>query len=656
MNRQDHKQVFRLYLGMLLSVLIASLFFSSLYYFNNKYTQRTTQPINGLLLLSEADMEQHPSRYLWHDWAYYPNVLLTPEDFQDGDPDRYMTYVNIQSGNRMDLSGQNEQARFGCGTYLLRIQVPNANISYSLGMPEVFSAYRLYINGNVALSIGNPDPAQYQDATGNRLVSFFPDENGMITILIAVNNQSYFYSGMTFPPAFGTPQALNYIRGIRLGLRLCTIFTFQIAILICGYFWIRTHHKNAAFLALLCLLMIGWTAYPLLHTLFLLPVFPAYWLETLCCYATLSLLLYLHNQVCSISVRASRISCGISVGICIGISGYFFSAASIPDWGIAVVSGILTGYKLLLSAYLIFTAFLTARKTEKNRRLLYVSLFFGCACLWDRIYPTYDPVFGGWFLEWVCTVLIYVLSGKLWQFLAESYTQNCLLLQQNHNAEKQLIMQTNYTFQLREQIEMRRRFVHDFRHHLRTLHALAEQTEDHVILEYLDSVGEYNSGLKKPIETYCGRPAVDALLFYYDNLSEIQNIDLSLQFQIPDTFSMTDVELCTLLGNLLENAVEACLRMPQNASKRILLKTACKPKFWYMVIENTYDGVLAPKGRQGFFTRKNDNEYHGIGLSSATYLTEKHKGKLDIQPGAELFRVGILIPIEKNKNQPYNDG
>ena len=58
MNRQDHKQVLRLYLGMLLSVLIASLFFSSLYYFNNKYTQRTTQPINGLLLLSEADMEQ----------------------------------------------------------------------------------------------------------------------------------------------------------------------------------------------------------------------------------------------------------------------------------------------------------------------------------------------------------------------------------------------------------------------------------------------------------------------------------------------------------------------------------------------------------------------------------------------------------------------
>ena len=69
--------------------------------------------------------------------------------------------------------------------------------------------------------------------------------------------------------------------------------------------------------------MIGWTVYPLLHTLFLLPVFPTYWLETLCCYGTLALLLYLHNQVCGIAATASRISCGVAVGICVGVSVYF---------------------------------------------------------------------------------------------------------------------------------------------------------------------------------------------------------------------------------------------------------------------------------------------------------------------------------------------
>lgn len=115
---------------------------------------------------------------------------------------------------------------------------------------------------------------------------------------------------------------------------------------------------------------------------------------------------------------------------------------------------------------------------------------------------------------------------------------------------------------------------------------------------------------------------------------------------------MTDVELCTLLGNLLENAVEACLRMPPEAPKRILLKTACKPAFWYMVIENTYDGILVPKEQQGLFTRKNNHEYHGIGLSSAIHVAEKHKGTLDVQPSAKLFRVGVLIPTGKHATTP----
>ena len=167
-------------------------------------------------------------------------------------------------------------------------------------------------------------------------------------------------------------------------------------------------------------------------------------------------------------------------------------------WGIAAVSRILAGYKLLLSAYLIFTAFLTARKSEKNHRLFYVSLLFRL-CLplgsyLSSIRPDLWRMVSGMGLHGADLHAGYDAIGK---FLAESYTQNRLLQQQNHNAEKQLIMQTNYTFQLREQVEIRRRFVHDFRHHLRTLHTLAEQTGDQVILEYLDSVGEYSSGSGK---------------------------------------------------------------------------------------------------------------------------------------------------------------
>lgn len=148
----------RVYLGMLLAALIASLFFCTLYHYNNKYSQRTTQAINGLLILSEEDLSENPYRYLWNDWMYYPGVLLTPEDFSMGSPNRYMIYTDIDSSNRLSVSNQRKQARYGSGTYAMRIQLPDTEKSYAIDMPEVFSAYRMYINGRLVLSMGNPNP------------------------------------------------------------------------------------------------------------------------------------------------------------------------------------------------------------------------------------------------------------------------------------------------------------------------------------------------------------------------------------------------------------------------------------------------------------------------------------------------------------------
>lgn len=144
----------RVYLGMLLAALIASLFFCTLYHYNNKYSQRTTQAINGLLILSEEDLSENPYRYLWNDWMYYPGVLLTPEDFSMGSPNRYMIYTDIDSSNRLSVSNQRKQARYGSGTYAMRIQLPDTEKSYAIDMPEVFSAYRMYINGRLVLSMG----------------------------------------------------------------------------------------------------------------------------------------------------------------------------------------------------------------------------------------------------------------------------------------------------------------------------------------------------------------------------------------------------------------------------------------------------------------------------------------------------------------------
>ena len=73
--------------------LCSSLFFLGLYQFNNKYSQNTTQAANGILALSEEELQKSPVRFLVSGWAFYPDALLTPEEIRD--ESHYMRYLSI---------------------------------------------------------------------------------------------------------------------------------------------------------------------------------------------------------------------------------------------------------------------------------------------------------------------------------------------------------------------------------------------------------------------------------------------------------------------------------------------------------------------------------------------------------------------------------
>ena len=393
--------------------------------------------------------------------------------------------------------------------------------------------------------------------------------------------------------------------------------------------------------------MIGWMIYPLLHILKILPIFPTYWLEILFFYLTLFLLVFLYNRICGIPKWIAACSNGFAGGFCIGISLFYLLSPKLPDIAIEWASVFIAGDKLLLSGYLLISSFLMVRRRTDLHLLLYGSTFFACACIWDRIFPKYDPIFGGWFLEWVCIFLVCSVGISVWHFLTEGYRQGLLLVQQYRVTEKQLAMQTNYTQQLNEQVEIRRRFVHAFRHHLRTIHAMAEQTEDKAILQYLDSIEAYITPSSAASPTHSSRPAVDALLAYYETLTRTRQITLTLRFALPDRIPLSDVELCTILGNLLENAVEACERLPKPEERIISVKTSVTPLLWCMTVENTFDGVLQEQEQKHFRTRKSDAAYHGIGLSSVEHTVKQHGGTLDIYHMEKTFRAGVTIPSTK---------
>lgn len=124
-----------------------------LYWYDNKYTAKGLQPVSGMLCLSEEDLAGRQLYFLTRQWQFYPDVLLTPEDFKGKTPDIYMRYITIGEYNNFSMDNPARSTR-GSATYRLLLSLPGTPRSYTLALPEIFSSYSLYIGGEKYSSLG----------------------------------------------------------------------------------------------------------------------------------------------------------------------------------------------------------------------------------------------------------------------------------------------------------------------------------------------------------------------------------------------------------------------------------------------------------------------------------------------------------------------
>ena len=86
------KPVHRQLLALLLAVVLGSALCLSLYVWDNKYTRPGAQPMDGLLTLTDEELGQTDLHFLIHGWAFYPGVLLTPEEWTAHGTEHYMIH------------------------------------------------------------------------------------------------------------------------------------------------------------------------------------------------------------------------------------------------------------------------------------------------------------------------------------------------------------------------------------------------------------------------------------------------------------------------------------------------------------------------------------------------------------------------------------
>ena len=237
-----------------------------LYFGDNQYTASDIQPVNGLIRLTESDLEEHSLIFLCRDWQVYPDALLSPEDFSSGEADTlYSRYIAPGEYGGMDLGDPSAYPR-GSMTYRLNLSLPEESNIYSLLLPTIYSSYRLYINDELVLTCGNPDPDQYEESVQQQVVSF--EASGMTRILVAVTDRTAFYSGMNSPPVLGTPNAVNNLVEMRNLIRSIFLLLNLFLIVVYLYLYIRSRQKIYCIILLACLCIGVYLVYPLVRSFF----------------------------------------------------------------------------------------------------------------------------------------------------------------------------------------------------------------------------------------------------------------------------------------------------------------------------------------------------------------------------------------------------
>lgn len=178
---------------------------------------------------------------------------------------------------------------------------------------------------------------------------------------------------------------------------------------------------------------------------------------------------------------------------------------------------------------------------------------------------------------------------------------------------------------------------HDQRHH------------DRIVLEYLEAgqIGEAKRylGAKEDMMhadrfmSWCGNPLLDAQLRIAWRSCDLKGIDFSIDVQIPKKPSLNDTDFVSVVGNLVENAIEAASKC---VHPRISIRSRVSDAQLVMEIENTFPGKVK-WGRGGLETTKDGG---GIGLSSVRHILSRHGGILHQEVSGNIFVSRVMMPVE----------
>jgi len=579
------------------------------------------------------------------NWAFYWNRLIADESEQAGNADFLIRVPDCWS--KYKIAGTYLTAN-GCASYRLTLRGLEASRPVTVYMPDFGSAYRVFIDGELAAESGvmSQNSDEVFTTTGVKLHPVMLSDASEHVIIIEVATTRF--SGLYMAPvlkeydrAIQDDSNRNTVRLILFGMALFSFF-----VLIVTYCLSFQKGKRSFWLPVMGLLI--------LLRIMLTTEFYSFWQNTvffhlsyeaadplmfLVSFAFKYLLIYLIESLLGIKFSRKEKLLFLLYYAALFLF-YLFVPTGFYDRHLTIA---LPAAAFAIEIYAFFKVWFNRRRLKKYGLLIYwgtvlaiLGLIVDCYYINGNIYLNMSLAllisFSAFMM--ILSVVAALRTADLRSELALSSFRLVL-------ARKQIAMQADYYDALSAQINEVRAVRHDMHHFVGVMKRLSGEGRFGELDRFLSDYADKNEA--EPLPVFCENVVVNSILGYYYLKAKEHDTMFRCACAIPKQLSVSDSDLCVVLGNALENALEACGKLTEPASRLISAEARITGGRLLFKIENSYNGLLNQK--DGYYLSTKNDQGHGIGLRNIQKVVDACGGFLKMEHSGTTFTLMAAFPL-----------
>ena len=182
---------------------------------------------------------------------------------------------------------------------------------------------------------------------------------------------------------------------------------------------------------------------------------------------------------------------------------------------------------------------------------------------------------------------------------------------------------------------------HDYHNHIQTMKAYLQMEKIEELEQYLNNLDKDLTTVDTVIKT--GNVMVDAILNSKISLAKSKDINVNAKAIVPKELKILEIDLCVIIGNLLDNAIEACMKLDNPNDRFIRVYVDIFKEQLYISVQNSNGGKIKKIGKT-YYTTKESNS-HGFGLIRVDNIVNKYNGYINRQNEEGVFATEVMLPL-----------